>query len=395
MSEMTFPKIPVARGIAVLLLIVMVVFIPTKGQDAKEVARKVLPSVVLIKVYNHVGEPIGLGSGFLIRKNVVVTNFHVIRGASSATVTLVGNSTPLKVEGVVGIDVVRDLALIRLEQDAGVPLVLADIGELEIGEDIYVFGNPRGLEGSISNGIVSSKGTRSIEGEELIQITAPISPGSSGGPVVNRQGQVIGVAAASLRGGQNLNFAVPAPFLSLLLANMHSVSPMNAASVSTTSDPRMDGAPEGWNRFAIERRFGVLLPGQPTEQTQTTSSKHGPYTTHLFILKTNTLTYLIGWVDYDPAFNFNPQSELEANRDNFVKGVKAKLVEQTKTVSGNYPGLEFTARGSGRWFRSRVLMVGRRPYQLVVVFPEKDALSPDLLRDADRFFSSFRVAEIQ
>lgn len=375
----------------VIFFYFVAVAIGAKAQDAREVARRVLPSVVLIKVYDRMGEQVGVGSGFLIKKSVVATNFHVIRGASSATVTLVGSSTPLKVEGIVGVDELRDLALIKLDKDAGAPLVLADISELEIGEDIYVFGNPRGLEGSISNGIVSSKGTRMIEGEELIQITAPISPGSSGGPVVNRQGQVIGVASASLRGGQNLNFAVPAPFLSLLVANMQSVSPLTATSNSSRINLSSD-APAGWSQFSVEHRFSVFMPGQPTEQTQTTSSKHGPYTTHLFILRTNALIYLLGWVDYDPSFNFDTKKELEANRDNFIKGVKAKLVDSTLTVSGSYPGLEFTARKSGQIFKSRVFVVGRRPYQLIVGFPEKDASSAELLKDADRFFSSFRVA---
>lgn len=393
-SIMSFSIKPLGKTLKILTLVLVSCVAGAKAQDAREVARKVLPSVVVIKVYDRLGEQVGIGSGFLIKKSVVATNFHVIRGASSATVTLVGSTTPLKVEGAVGIDELRDLALLKLEKDAGDPLLLAEISELEIGEDIYVFGNPRGLEGSISNGIVSSKGTRTIEGEELIQITASISPGSSGGPVVNRQGQVIGVASASLRGGQNLNFAVPAPFLSLLLANMGGVIPIAGLPDPATGNGPLD-VPAGWKRFTVDHRFSVLMPGEPTEQTLTSASKHGPYTAHLFMLRTSTLVYLLGWVDYDPAFNFDIKKELEANRDKFVKGVKAKVIDSTTIVSGTYLGLEFTARKTGQFFKSKVFVVGRRPYQLIVAFPEKDASAPDLIRNADRFFSSFRVAENQ
>ena len=95
---------------------------------------------------------------------------------------------------------------------------LADISQIEIGQDVFVLGNPQGLEGSISTGILSTTGLRQIGQENLLQITAPISGGSSGGPVVNSRGEVLGVTVSSLKNGQNLNFAVPASFLANLMA---------------------------------------------------------------------------------------------------------------------------------------------------------------------------------
>ena len=153
-----------------------------------------------------------------------------------------------------------------------------------------------------------------------------------------------------------------------------------------TADPNN----AGWVRFTSELgRFSVLMPETPTEKTDTTPSEHGPYTTHLFITrdKNTNNVYLIGWVDYDPSFNFNKQSELAANRDNFVKGIEARLVSTRPLQIDGYQALEFVAETAERTFKSRVYMVGRRPYQIVIGYQkdQEDALI------TNRFFNSFKV----
>ena len=148
----------------------------------------------------------------------------------------------------------------------------------------------------------------------------------------------------------------------------------------------------GWVSFTSdEGRFSVLMPDAPTEKTETTDSAHGPYTTHLFVVKSTTempSVFLIGWVDYDPSFNFNRQAELEANRDNFVKGVNAKLVSTRPTIIDGYSAIEFTAETDDRVFKSRVYMVGRRPYQIVIGSPK----GQDDATYVNRFFNSFKVS---
>jgi len=129
------------------------------------------------------------------------------------------------------------------------------------------------------------------------------------------------------------------------------------------------------------------MPQIPEDKTETTQSSHGPYTTHLFIVRDTNNVYLIGWVDYDPSFNFNRQAELEANRDNFVKGVTATLLTTRALVIDGYSAIEFTAETGDRVFKSRVYMVGRRPYQTVVGYP-KGAEVPS---DASKFLDSFKV----
>src|SRR5439155_12805276 len=107
----------------------------------------------------------------------------------------------------VGQDFERDLALLKVAGVKAASLPLGDAGKMAIGDEVYAVGNPRGLEGTFSPGIVS--GIRQTTSETLLQITAPISPGSSGGAVLNRRGEVIGIAVATIREGQNLKFAVP------------------------------------------------------------------------------------------------------------------------------------------------------------------------------------------
>jgi len=160
------------------------------------------------------------------------------------------------------------------------------------------------------------------------------------------------------------------------------------SSPSSTPPPANVTDASGWVQFISDTgRFSVLMPETPIDKTETVQSEHGPYTTHLFIVRDTTSVYLIGWVDYDPDFNFNRQSEMEANRDNFVKGINAKLLSTRALTIDGYPALEFTAETADRTFTSRVYMVGRRPYQIVIGSPKGRDDSVNL----NRFFKSFKI----
>lgn len=157
---------------------------------------------------------------------------------------------------------------------------------------------------------------------------------------------------------------------------------------STPASPPSVVDDGGWTRFTSDKgRFTVLMPGFPEDKVETTQSDHGPYTTHLFILRQESLVFLIGFVDYDPSFNFNRQAEMEMNRDNFVKGIGAVLLNTRPLTIDGYPALEFSAEANGRIFRSRVYMVGRRPYQIVIGSPKGQENTTFI----DRFFKSFKI----
>ncbi len=174
--------------------------------DAKRLFRKVRLSVVLVMSFDANGQPLALGSGFFVGQGkTIVTNHHVLEGASKVRVKLASGKV-MEVKNVKGIDKDHDIVLLGVTSP-GKPLRLATRTP-EIGEDIIAIGNPKGLEGTLSTGIVS--GIRQDDGSNYYQITAPISPGSSGGPILDEKGAVIGVSTFYVKGGRNLNFAIPA-----------------------------------------------------------------------------------------------------------------------------------------------------------------------------------------
>jgi tetratricopeptide (TPR) repeat protein len=173
-----------------------------------ELVRRIKPSAVAIQTFDSRGEALSRGSGFFIDTDRVVTNRHVIESAYRAEIHS-STGTVYPVKGVLAVDAEGDLALLKVDAPASAirPLSLDRTSPQE-GESVVVIGNPFGLEGSVTNGIVSAVRDIPTFGR-IIQITAPISPGSSGSPVVNMQGQVIGVATLQITGGQSINFAIP------------------------------------------------------------------------------------------------------------------------------------------------------------------------------------------
>src|SRR6266498_5249733 len=191
-------------------------YVCAESQDLlPELVRRIKPSAVAIETFDARGEKLSRGSGFFIDFDRVVTNRHVIDNAFRAEVhSYNGNVYPVK--GVIAVDAEGDLALLRIDAPAGqVRPLLLDRTSPQEGESVVVIGNPFGLEGSVTNGIVSAVRDIPTFGR-IIQITAPISPGSSGSPVVNMQGQVIGVATLQITGGQSVNFAIPSERISQL-----------------------------------------------------------------------------------------------------------------------------------------------------------------------------------
>lgn len=159
-------------------------------------------SVVEISVQGKYSS--ALGSGFFIDKNTVVTNYHVIKGANSIQVTTKDNITH-DVDTIIGYDEDLDLAILKVESDTK-PLIISQ-SKFKAGEEVYALGSPLGLTGTISQGIITTV-SREFDSVDYIQSDAPLSPGNSGGPLVNAYGEVIGVNTMYMPDGQNLNFSI-------------------------------------------------------------------------------------------------------------------------------------------------------------------------------------------
>lgn len=187
----------------------LVAVIPVCAQDLlPELVRRIKPSAVAIETFDSRDNKLTRGSGFFIEADRIVTNRHVLEGAYRAEIhSSTGAIFPVK--GVLAVDAEGDIAVLKIDSPSTYirPLPLDRTSPQE-GESVVVIGNPLGLEGSVTNGIVSAVRDIPTFGR-IIQITAPISSGSSGSPVVNMHGQVIGIATLQITGGQSVNFAIP------------------------------------------------------------------------------------------------------------------------------------------------------------------------------------------
>ena len=194
-----------AIGLAILLVGVA----GAAKLSTSQIFQKSKASVVLIVVYDGDNIPLGIGSGFYFAPNLIATNYHVVENGHHFKIRRIGTKTTVPARRVRSYSKGRDLAVLEVELP-GKPLRLATANDPApgVGENVVVIGNPRGFEGSVSTGIVS--GLRNMSGIRFIQITAPISPGSSGGPVFRSDGTVIGISTFTYRKSQNLNFATSA-----------------------------------------------------------------------------------------------------------------------------------------------------------------------------------------
>ena len=198
---------------------------PAAAQDIKALLKQSRGSVFLLRLFDASGLEVGSGTGFLVQEGVVVTNDHVVEPASRIAV-VVSDERTVDALGVIARDPDNDLALLKVPALGVPPLPVETSATLEPGDRIIVLGNPLGLSGTVSDGIVAALRPQGLGPESrdffektpLVQITAPISSGSSGSPVLNSRGAVVGVAVSQYVYGQNLNFAIPADSLIALMA---------------------------------------------------------------------------------------------------------------------------------------------------------------------------------
>jgi len=198
------------KNLTGLLFLILTLASPTFAQRAKspsEIAKEQSQAVVVIEQLDEQGNAVGQGSGFIVTTNgAIITNLHVIQGAASLRVKL-PNGDVYKTPDVVDFDESKDIAIIKVKGFQLPAVKLGDSDRTEVGESIVAIGSPEGLTNSLSTGVIS--GVRRYDTHRVFQITAPISHGSSGGALFDSSGAVIGITTFVLKGGQNINFAVP------------------------------------------------------------------------------------------------------------------------------------------------------------------------------------------
>jgi S1-C subfamily serine protease len=183
---------------------------PAPKSAAARIAQQHLGATATVIALDDNRQPLSLGTGFFIDSNgLLATNAHVIQGAAAVVVRW--RSRSKEAVRVVRFDERYDLAVLDTGYSRTPAPRLGDSETVVVGQEVVVLGNPQGLEGTVSTGIIS--GVRELDGIRFIQITAPVSPGSSGGPVFSTEGHVVGITTATVTRGQNLNFALPVNLL--------------------------------------------------------------------------------------------------------------------------------------------------------------------------------------
>ena len=251
-------------------------------QNNISVYKRVLPSVVNITsravVFNFFYGTVpqeGQGSGFILDKaGHVLTNFHVVEGANRGIEVKLSNKRSFKAK-VIGTDKVHDLALLQIDAPDLQPVTLADSSQLAVGEKVYAIGNPFGLSGTMTQGIISSiRSIRNGDGapiEDAIQTDAAINPGNSGGPLLNSHGEVIGINTMIASNGADqssgIGFAIPINTAKAVLSDLTRFGQVRRPSLGIVSFPI---APDLAEQIGLAADHGVLIqkviPGGAAER---------------------------------------------------------------------------------------------------------------------------------
>ena len=217
---------------------------PRARMTAKDIVQRSSPAIVRIEAGSE-----KVGTGFIVEKSgIVATNLHVVAGESAIKVRLY-DGTQYPVMQIAGLDPARDLALLRIRPARELPtLKLGDSDAMAAGDQIVAIGNPLGVfDYSVTSGLISQ--VRPVCGQDriaaheckqeltVLQISAAISPGSSGGPLFNQFGEVVGVTTAIITAGQNINLAVPGNYLKPLVAQRVTMSPDQFAKETRSDEP--------------------------------------------------------------------------------------------------------------------------------------------------------------
>lgn len=271
------PPVNIAKLIGARLRIVLACIVAATTSSAAAtdlpvptIVRNALPAVVKLVVLDEDNDELASGSGFFLSPDgLLATNEHVVRGGATYLLKRPDGSF-FVASKLLAVDTQNDIALLQVDAQ-NVPHLQLSTGPLpELGSEVIALGSPLGLEATVSTGIVS--GFRGKSGPRTIQTTAAISPGSSGGPLLDRQGRVVGMTTWYLEEGQSLNFAVPSRLIADLVAAPRAVpapSPSSQASLPTLPSGLQWTNPSIGNRFTL-RQSGYYLytesapvPGTP------------------------------------------------------------------------------------------------------------------------------------
>jgi S1-C subfamily serine protease len=222
--------------------------IPPQPFDSAAITKKIAPTVVLIRGNSDTADI--LGTGFIISSDgKIATNLHVVQSLRSGGVQL-ASGEKFDSFSILAFDARKDIAIIKIPGFDLPTISLGNSNNVQVGEPLLVVGSPLGLQGSVTTGVLSSvRDDPAGGGFKVLQTDASVNPGNSGGPLVNRQSEVIGIVTFKIGGTENLNFAIPVNYLRGLMDAPSSVMTLEElrSKVSSTSDVfKSDDFPRRW-----------------------------------------------------------------------------------------------------------------------------------------------------
>ncbi|WP_288255041.1 serine protease [uncultured Hydrogenophaga sp.] len=260
------------------------------------------PSVWTVRTLDAAGRPLAQGSAVVVGPGRLITNCHVLRQAKALNVGRENVSYGATLEHP---DTERDLCQIKVANFTAPPVTLAPPDALQTGARVYAIGSPRGLETTISDGLLSGI-RRGASGDiEALQVSVPISPGSSGGGLFDDQGRLIGITTSGFRDSQNLNFALPAVWIADVPERAQAALVQARAPLAATSAP---GAVARAGTPAGDRAFEYLWRDRLTGNTQ-------------------TVVYRLDRVDGD---------KLIFNQGKRIERVGGGVIENTQSLGGEF-----------------------------------------------------------
>ena len=215
-------------------------------------------STVLLLMRDEYDNPLPMGNGIVVDKNHIVTNFHIIKNSSSGVAVANGNYRRYKVKGLVNKDEKHDLAVLYVEDIEIPPVPFLDSVLTEPGDPVYAISNPKGLgtvtEPGIINGVINFKGLYgATKRDSMIQITATVQPVGNGGPVVDKTGNLIGIAVSIDKKGIPFNFIIPGGYVQNLLKK----SPPKTISFAKTKSSKKSLLSSDWSKSLREAVIGT------------------------------------------------------------------------------------------------------------------------------------------
>lgn len=306
--------------------------VSTSRLSVSDINQRFGSGTVFIEAFDSNNVSIGVGSGFLVDDNKVVTNYHVIEEANSVKVTFSNGETYTSSE-LFGYNQDRDISVIKIPSTSIQPIKLGDSSDVLTGEDIVVIGNPLGLSNTVSTGNISST-ERFIDNQEWFQITASVSSGSSGGPVFNHNGEVIGIVTWGIveDTAQNLNFIIPINTVKNIISNNNSTSLSSIFSnelATTRPSQNTNSMSLGDFEYYIKSNYFPLLKN--------------PYIDY-YDVKVEPFTLEEGFTSLSVAFFLNTQNNsnwLDAQLGGYSNLIEQQLFNIHNDLQENFPQYQY------------------------------------------------------